>query len=105
MIRVDNTTYTWMGNPNPLPRVADQTSFAYTSTRSIFEFDVGGLVTLKVRFVSPITPNDLLRQSTPVSYMSVSVSSNDGNQHDVQVYTDITAGMCLPVQLSNGTCN
>lgn len=79
-----------------MPRVADQTSFAYTSTRSIFEFDVGGFVSLKVRFVSPITPDDLLRQSTPVSYMSVSVSSKDGNEHDVQVYTDVTAGISLP---------
>ena len=92
LIRVDNTTYTWMGNPNPLPNVATQTSFAYTSTRSIFEFDVGGKVSLKVRFTSPITPDDLLRQSAPVSYMGLEITSKDGSEHDVQVYTDVTAG-------------
>lgn len=89
---MDNTTYTWMGNPNPLPDVATQTSFAYTSTRSIFEFDVGGKVSLKVRFTSPITPDDLLRQSAPVSYMGLEIMSKDGGEHDVQIYTDVTAG-------------
>lgn len=95
LVRVDNTTYTWMGNPNPLPEVANQTSFTYTSTRSIFEFDVGDLVSLKIRFISPITPDDLLRQSAPVSYLSIEVSSKDDQEHDVQIYTDVSAGTSL----------
>lgn len=95
LIRVDNTTYTWLGNPNPLPQTANQISFEYTSTRSTFDFDVGGLLSLKVQFLSPISPNDLLRQSAPVSYMSVSVASKDGKEHDVQLYTDVSAGMYL----------
>ncbi|KAK6428656.1 hypothetical protein LTR95_015200, partial [Oleoguttula sp. CCFEE 5521] len=82
LIRVDNTTYTFMGNPNPLPEVAKQTSAAYTSTRSIFGFDVGGKVSLEVIFLSPVTPNDLIAQSAPISYMAVNVKSTDGNQHD-----------------------
>jgi hypothetical protein len=84
-----------MGNPNPLPPVADQTAFTYTSTRSTFEFDVGGLLSLEVEFLSPISPTDLLRQSAPVSYMSVSVVSKDGIEHDVQIYTDVSAGRYL----------
>jgi len=83
-----------MGNPSPLPQTANQTSFEYTSTRSIFGFDVGGLVSLEVLFLSPISPDDLLRQSTPVSYLSVSVASKDGKEHDVQIYTDVSAGKC-----------
>lgn len=105
LIRVDKTTYTWMGNPNPLPEVANQTSFAYTSTRSTFEFDVGDVVSLKIEFVSPITPDDLLRQSAPVSYLSIEVSSKDDQEHDVQIYTDISAGTSfvrspLPLKMS-----
>jgi hypothetical protein len=83
-----------MGNPNPLPQIADQTSFEYTSTRSTFQFDVGGLLSLEVLFLSPISPDDLVRQSAPVSYLSVSVSSKDGKEHDVQIYTDVSAGEC-----------
>jgi hypothetical protein len=48
---------------------------------------------LKILFLSPISPNDLLRQSAPVSYLSVSVASIDGKEHDVNIYTDVSAGM------------
>jgi hypothetical protein len=81
-----------MGNPDPLPQIADQTSFEYTPTRSTFQFDVGGILSLEVLFLSPISPDDLVRQSAPVSYLSVSVSSKDGREHDVQIYTDVSAG-------------
>jgi len=81
-----------MGNPDPLPQTAEQTSFEYTSTRSTFRFDVGGLLSLEVLFLSPISSDDLLRQSAPVSYLSVSVSSKDGKEHNVQIYTDVSAG-------------
>ena len=91
-MRVDNATYTWLGAPNPLPTVVNQTAFSYTSTRSIFTFDVAGLITMNVTFLSPVTPRDAMRQSFPVSYMTVDVQSADGNEHDVAVYTDISAG-------------
>jgi len=77
-----------------MPKIANQISFEYTSTRSTFKFDVGGLLSLEVLFLSPISPDDLLRQSAPVSYLSVSVSSKDGKEHDVQIYTDVSAGEC-----------
>jgi hypothetical protein len=35
-------------------------------------------------------PTDLVKQSTPFSYMAVSAASNDGNSHHVQVYSDIS---------------
>lgn len=54
--------------------------------------DVGGLVEMKITFMSPLTPNDLKRQSLVFSYLDVQVSSLDGNKHDVQVYSDISAG-------------
>ena len=92
MIRVDNTSYTWMGRPDPLPTVVTQTSFEYTSTRSTFVMDVAGLVEMNITFLSPITPTDLKRQSLVFSYLDVSVTSTDGAAHDVQLYADITAG-------------
>jgi hypothetical protein len=82
-----------MGNPNPLPQKVTQKSFTYTSTRSIFEFDVAGKISMKVTFLSPVTPNDLTLQSAPVSYMSVDIHSLDGNEHDVQLYSDVSGGM------------
>lgn len=70
---------------------ADQSGVEYTSTKSIFHQSVGGLVNLTVTFLSPITPLDYVRQSLISSYLEVQVSSLDGKDHDVQLYTDISA--------------
>ena len=51
-----------------------------------------GAVMMNITFLSPIFPTDLKRQSLPFSYVDVSVSSADGSPHDVQLYTDVTAG-------------
>ncbi|KAI1194718.1 glutaminase GtaA [Nemania serpens] len=89
MIRVDNTTYQWMGS---LPNVqnVDQTEFSYTSTRSNFVMSVGGKVGMNITFLSPVTPNDLKRQSLTFSYLDVGVYSIDGANHDVQLYADVS---------------
>ena len=54
--------------------------------------DVAGVVEMNITFLSPITPTDLMRQSLVFSYVDVSVTSTDGAAHDVQLYTDLTAG-------------
>lgn len=90
MVRVDGSTYTWLGAPTST--VAQQTAFSYTSTRSIFTFNVAGKIGLNVTFLSPVEPNDLMRTSLPVSYMEVDVFSIDGQGHTVSLYTDISAG-------------
>lgn len=93
LVRVDGTTYTWMGLPGP--QAATQKSFSYTSTKSIFNFQAGP-VTLTATFTSPLTPNDFKRMSLVFSYLDVSVVSNDKKSHDVQVYCDITGGKWSP---------
>jgi hypothetical protein len=92
MIRVDGKTLNWMGSPKDIPQ-ATQTAAEYTSTRSIFTIRVDDKVSVKVTFLSPITPEDFKRQSLVFSYMQVEVSSVDGQEHKVQIYTDISAGM------------
>lgn len=69
----------------------NQTAFEYTATKSIFTMNAGA-VEMKITFLSPITPDDLKRQSLVFSYLNVEVSSLDGGNHDVQVYADISAG-------------
>ena len=101
MIRVDGKTYQWMGIPSnsvgtngtngTMPNV-NQTSYTYTSTKSIFTMDVGSKVRMTITFLSPITPDDMKRQSLTLSYMQVQVVSLDGSSHSVQLYSDISAG-------------
>ena len=82
-----------MGASNQNDVYVKQTAFEYTSTRSIFTMSVGGYVEMKITFLSPVTPDELLRSSLPYSYMEVEVQSMDGSTHNVQLYTDISAGM------------
>ncbi|KAN0093963.1 DUF1793 domain containing protein [Hyaloscypha variabilis] len=89
MIRVDNTTYTWMGDPGPQP--VTQVEFEYTSTRSIFRMEVDKKVMMEILFLSPVPLKDQKRQSLTASYLEVRVESIDGKSHDVQMYSDITA--------------
>jgi hypothetical protein len=90
MIRVDGVTYTWMGSPGP--QSVAQKAFTYTATSSQFTMDVGGKVEMNITFTSPITPDDMKRQSLLFSYLEARVYSIDGAKHSVQLYTDISAG-------------
>ncbi|KAL4884746.1 hypothetical protein BJY04DRAFT_215199 [Aspergillus karnatakaensis] len=89
LIRVDGQVYTWMGLPGSA--TVNQIAYEYTSTKSIFTMHVGDLVEMKITFLSPVTPNDLRRQSLVFSYLDVSVTSLDGRSHSVQVYADVSA--------------
>lgn len=94
MIRIDGNVYTWMGGL-PGTMTANQTAYEYTSTKSIFTFHVGDMIELNATFLSPITPDDLRRQSLIFSYLDVDIASLDGKSHDVQLYADISAGMSV----------
>ncbi|KAI2618159.1 glutaminase A [Hypoxylon sp. NC1633] len=89
-IRVDGTAYTWLGAA-PGADVVDQLEFSYTSTRSSFVMSVADKVEMNITFLSPVTPNDLRRQSLVFSYLEVTVSALDGGAHDVQLYADVSA--------------
>lgn len=89
---MDGESYTWFGNPDGPPSIVTQTAFEYTSTKSIFAMSVNDTIGMNVTFLSPVTPNDLTRQSIPATYMNVDIFSIDGQEHEVQLYTDLSAG-------------
>ncbi|KAK4100063.1 DUF1793-domain-containing protein [Parathielavia hyrcaniae] len=89
LVAVDGVTYNWMGGA-PGPSLVKQLSLEYTSTKSIFTFDVAGKVTMIVTFLSPVYPDDMARQSQQFSYISLKTRSGDGTPHDVQVYMDVS---------------
>ncbi|KAK4133796.1 DUF1793-domain-containing protein [Trichocladium antarcticum] len=89
-IAVDGAAYNWMGGA-PGPPSVNQLSLEYTSTKSIFSFDVGGKVILTVTFLSPVYPDDMARQSLQFSYISAKARSSDGAPHKVQIYMDVSS--------------
>ncbi|KAJ3539023.1 hypothetical protein NM688_g6428 [Phlebia brevispora] len=94
LIRVDgdgNKTFMWLGDtdqPTGLHR-GILTNIQITPTRTIMNLTAGPL-NLIVTFLSPIEPSNPALQSLPFSYLSLDITSNDGQAHAVQVYTDIT---------------
>jgi hypothetical protein len=57
--------------------------------------DVGGVVSMNVTFLSPLTPQDYMRHSLVFSYLNIDVQATDGNTHSVQLYADTSAGKSL----------
>ncbi|TBU41200.1 hypothetical protein BD309DRAFT_1020887 [Dichomitus squalens] len=47
-------------------------------------------IDLNITFLSPVESSDLVNQSLPLSYYSISATSNDGKSHNVQIYVDIS---------------
>ncbi|KIP02118.1 hypothetical protein PHLGIDRAFT_112413 [Phlebiopsis gigantea 11061_1 CR5-6] len=92
-VKVDGTAYNFLGAPavpNTRFQKSVQKSLTFTSTQSTFVM-TSGPVDLTVNFLSPVEPTDLVKQSLPFSYMAITAKSNDGQSHDVQVYSDISA--------------
>lgn len=88
--RVDSQAYSLFGVTNTLDGVQEATVIAanFTSTHSIFTLEAGSK-TFTLDFLSPVSPQNLLRQSLPFSYLTVSVSG--GSSESVQIYSDIDA--------------
>ncbi|TBU23523.1 hypothetical protein BD311DRAFT_781613 [Dichomitus squalens] len=85
--KVDGTAYVWMGSPG-VPNVTF-TKATQKSLQSNF-VPTAGPVDLNITFLSPVEPSDLVNQSLPLSYYSISATSNDGKSHNVQIYVDIS---------------
>ncbi|KAM5540215.1 hypothetical protein V8D89_006034 [Ganoderma adspersum] len=87
-IRVNGTTYLWMGKDGS--GLANITNIQITPTRTIFIMQAGPM-NVTITFLSPVEPDDWVKQSIPFSYLSVEAQSLDGNSYPVQLYSDITA--------------
>ena len=98
LIRIDGKTYRLMGNDPARTPAFPQTSVEVTPTRSIYEFeDTGVHVTLT--FMTPALPHDLDVLTRPVTYLTWSVRSVDGESHSVSLY-DSTSSL-LAVNMPN----
>ena len=77
------------GDNAPVRNLATQKQAIVTPTQTHFILTPGP-VDLNVTFFSPVEYEDVQRQSIPLSHISVTVGTNDGASHDVQLYMDIT---------------
>ncbi|KAI0031102.1 hypothetical protein K488DRAFT_52813, partial [Vararia minispora EC-137] len=93
-LKVDNTTYRWLGNAVAYNNITVTTppvvNMVVTPTRTIFTLNAGTQMQFNVTFLSPITPRDFVGYSVPFSYISINAASLDGQTHSVQIYSDIS---------------
>ncbi|KAI1183770.1 DUF1793-domain-containing protein [Nemania serpens] len=96
IVVVDDTPYEYLGSTNrELPKDAQYVSAVpqtvlFDSQSSNFTFQAGP-VTIEASFLSPVTPKDVCRSSIPLSYLTTTVRSNDGQPHHILFYSDVSS--------------
>ncbi len=98
MVRVDGQTFRLMGSEPEESASLPQTGVLVLPTRTIYTF-ANDKVQVQLVFLTPALPSDLDVLSRPLTYISYSVRSLDGQTHDVQFYAD--AGADLTVNDAN----
>ncbi|EKM54251.1 uncharacterized protein PHACADRAFT_146023 [Phanerochaete carnosa HHB-10118-sp] len=91
-IRIDNNiTYKWQGDADSPAGLnfSVLNNIQITPTRTVMSI-TSGPIDLNITYLSPIEPTDPVKQSFPFSYVSLTATSNDGQPHAVQVYSDIS---------------
>src|SRR5258708_6920276 len=84
--RIDGKPWRFMGeDPREVPPM-EQTSLKVTPTHTVYEFQADG-VKLTATFFTPALPKDLDILSRPVTYLTITVSGEEG--HDVSVLIDV----------------
>ena len=86
---VDFGIYQESENKEQFVQTAVQNSVKLTATQTQYNFTCGP-VDLDVQFVSPLLLDDLDLMSRPINYIDYQVVSNDGQEHDVQIYIEKT---------------
>ena len=94
LVRIDGQAFRLMGGSPPDVSPAKQTNLTVTPTRSIYEFKEAG-VTIKLTFMTPLLPDDLMVMSRPVSYITWEAEATDGKEHDVSVYLDASGELAV----------
>jgi|CZKC01.1.fsa_nt_gi hypothetical protein len=94
LVRVDGSTFRFMGNAPASVPAMQQVSKVLTPTRTIYEFE-NGSIHLTLTFFTPALASDLTVLSRPITYISWDVRSVDSGAHAVSVYLDCSSLMAV----------
>ncbi|RYP68049.1 hypothetical protein DL771_006890 [Monosporascus sp. 5C6A] len=96
IVTIDEVSYEYMGAAvQDLPflpsfKAAVPQDVSFDSQYSNFTF-LAGPVSVTASFFSPVVPKDTCRSSIPLSYLTTTVESTDGQPHRVRFYSDVDA--------------
>lgn len=105
MLRIDGMPWRFLGLVDPAmrgqfnwncrqPLGMEQLDCRITALSTVYTFAAGG-VELTVRFCNALLPDDLDLISRPVTYLDFAVKSVDGAAHQVSLYFDASAELCV----------
>ncbi|KAH8980364.1 hypothetical protein EDB86DRAFT_3107620 [Lactarius hatsudake] len=92
LVRVDNSTYLFLGNASTVNTTVNLTNVTVSPTQTKLTAEAGPMQ-INLTFLNPIEREDWVKQSIPFSYMSLTAESLDGTAHAVQVYSDLNLGI------------
>lgn len=94
LVRVDGKSYRIMGDePRSLPAM-EQTELQIAPTTVTYTFQGAG-VQVRLTFMTPLLPEDLMVFSRPVTYLTWEAKSLDKKSHSVQIYYDNRAELTV----------
>ncbi|AEV99864.1 glutaminase [Niastella koreensis] len=92
---VDGQNFRFMGqDAASFTATAQLKDVTVTATRTIYQY-VCGPVNLQVQFTSPLLLNSWTVLTRPVSYISVTLQSNDNKIHQTQVNINVSTNLCV----------
>jgi hypothetical protein len=95
MIRVDDKAYRLMApEPKEVPAMTQVGSPLVLPTRTIYSFK-SAEVEVQVTFMNTALPDNPAELSRPVTYLTWTVTSRDGKEHDVVLYYDNSAELVV----------
>jgi len=83
-------------------QTAKQKSVDVQATQTHYEF-VAGPINLRLTFTAPFFMEDLDLISRPVNYITYNVTSNDGNEHEIEVYFEASPRWAIDQPLQEST--
>ena len=93
-VKIDGQNYRLMGTyAQDVPKMK-QTSVEVRATQTIYTFEAAG-VALTLKFTSPILMDDLMVYARPATYLTWTAKATDGKKHDVRIYYDNSAELCV----------
>ena len=95
-VMVDGKDYRFMGNGEILSvgGSAQLKDVTVTATRTIYQYTCGP-VNLQLQFTSPLLLNNWTILTRPVSYITVTMQSNDNQTHEAQVNIKVSTNICV----------
>jgi hypothetical protein len=87
--RIDGHNYRYLGDSDDAIPALDETGREVTPTRTIVTM-ANAQVELRLCFFTPAFPDDLAVLARPVTYLTWSIRSRDGQPHDVTLYLDVS---------------